>query len=140
MEGIRNPARLKVLSNEQVDAIHEASLTLLDRTGTRFDSADALERLERNGAVRHPTRKNVLTFPRAMVEEAIRKIPRFGTYCARDPKNDVTFDGEHSFAHALGGNADLDQAPRVLLRLGERQGDRGQERAEDPADRPVAAE
>lgn len=104
MQGIRNAARLKVLADEQVDAIHEASLTLLERTGARFDSPNALGRLEREGAQKHPTRKNVLTFPRSMVEEAIRRIPRYGTYCAREPKNDVTFDGEHTFAHALGGN------------------------------------
>ncbi|HII41266.1 MAG TPA: hypothetical protein HA326_08650 [Thermoplasmata archaeon] len=104
MQGIRNPARLKVLSDEQVDAIHEASLTLLERTGARFDSPDAVRRLREGGALDHPSRKNVLTFPRSVVEDAIRKIPRYATYCARDPKNDVTFDGEHSFAHALGGN------------------------------------
>ena len=104
MQGIRNPGRLKVLSDEQVDAIHEASLTLLERTGARFDSPEAIRRLEEAGALAHPTRKSVLTFPRSMVDAAIRRIPHYGTYCARDPKNDVTFDGEHSFAHALGGN------------------------------------
>ena len=104
MQGIRNPGRLKVLSDEQVDALHEASLTLLERTGARFDSPEAIRRLEEAGALAHPTRKSVLTFPRSMVDAAIRRIPHYGTYCARDPKNDVTFDGEHSFAHALGGN------------------------------------
>ena len=104
MQGVRNPGRLKVLSDEQVDAIHEASLRLLDRTGVRYDSPDALRRLMLNGALPHPSRKNVLTFPRSVVDDAIRRIPFYGTYCARDPKNDVTFDGQHSFAHALGGN------------------------------------
>ncbi len=104
MQGIRNPGRLRVLTDEQLDAIHEGSLRLLERTGVRFDSEDARGRLESQGALPQPTRKNVLTFPRSMVEEAIRKIPFYGTYCARDPRNDVTFDGEHSFAHALGGN------------------------------------
>ncbi len=104
MQGIRNPGRLRLLANDQVDAIHEASLRLLERTGVRFDSEDARRRLEAQGAAPQRSRKNVLTFPRGMVEEAIRKIPFYGTYCARDPKNDVTFDGEHSFAHALGGN------------------------------------
>lgn len=104
MRGIQNPGRLKILTDDQVDAIHEASLRLLERTGVRFDSPDAQRRLESNGAVAHPSRKNVLTFPRSVVEDAIRRIPFYGTYCARDPRNDVTFDGEHSFAHALGGN------------------------------------
>jgi trimethylamine--corrinoid protein Co-methyltransferase len=79
-------------------------LTLLERTGVRFDSEDAVRRLRDHGALRHPTRKDVLTFPRGVVEEAIAKIPRYGSYCARDPKNDITFDGEHTYAHALGGN------------------------------------
>ncbi len=104
MQGIRNPARLRVLTDDQVDAIHEASLLLLERTGVRFDSEDARRRLEAQGALPQGSRKNVLTFPRSLVEEAIRKIPFYGTYFARDPKNDVSFDGEHSFAHALGGN------------------------------------
>ncbi|HYM40773.1 MAG TPA: trimethylamine methyltransferase family protein [Thermoplasmata archaeon] len=104
MQGVHNPGRLQVLGQEQVDAMHDASLRLLERTGVRFDSPDALSRLRTAGALPHPTRKNVLTFPRSVVDDAIREIPFYGTYCARDPKNDVTFDGEHSFAHALGGN------------------------------------
>ncbi len=104
MQGVRNRAPLKVLADAQVDAIHEASLTLLETTGARFDHEDAIRRLLDHGALRHPSRKNVLTFPRAVVEEALAKIPRYGTYCARDPKNDVAFDGEHTFCHALGGN------------------------------------
>ncbi len=104
MQGVRNLGPLKVLTPEQLDAIHEVSLTLLERTGARFDHEGAIRRLTERGALRHPGRKNVLTFPRDVVEDAIRKIPRFGSYCGRDPKDDVTFDGEHTFSHALGGN------------------------------------
>lgn len=104
MQGIRNRAPLKVLTDDQVDTIHEASLALLAKTGARFDSEDAQRRLVELGAERHPNRRNVLTFPRGIVEDAIRRIPRYATYSARDPKNDVTFDGEHTFCHALGGN------------------------------------
>ena len=116
MQGIRNPARLKVLTDDQVEAIHDASLRLLERTGARFDGEDARRRLEQLGALRHPERKNVLTFPRVVVEEAIRHIPRYGTYCARDPKNDVSFDGEHTFAHALGGNPAILDSETGLIR------------------------
>ena len=104
MEGVRNPGRLKVLSDEAVDRIHEASLGILGRTGVRFDSPQAARRLVDAGAVPHPERKGVLTFPRGVVEDAILRIPRFGSYFARDPRNDVTFDGAHTFAHSLGGN------------------------------------
>ncbi len=104
MHGIPNPSRLRVLTEDQVDAIHEASLRLLERTGVRFDSPGARKRLLEAGAIAHPARKNVLTLPRAVMEDVIGHIPRFGSYFARDPKNDVAFDGEHTFTHALGGN------------------------------------
>ncbi len=115
MDGVRNRGALKVLSDDQVERIHDASLAILERTGVRFDSADAVRRLLAAGAVRHASRKDVLTFPRSVVEESIRRIPPYGTYHARDPKNDIAFDGEHTFAHPLGGN------PAMLdLETGER--------------------
>lgn len=104
MEGVRNKATLKVLSNDDVERIHETSLVILEKTGVRFDSERAIARLLKNGATRHPIKKNVLTFTRSQVEESIRRIPPYGTYHARDPRNDITFDGEHTFAHCLGGN------------------------------------
>jgi trimethylamine--corrinoid protein Co-methyltransferase len=107
MQGVKNPGRLKLLTDDQVDAIHEASLRILERTGVRFDSERAAERLLSAGAARHPERKRVLTFPRSMVEDAIKKIPPYGTYFARDPKNDMVFDGEHTYAHCLGGNPSM---------------------------------
>ena len=116
MQGVRNPARLKVLTEEQVEAVHDASLRLLGRTGARFDHAVARKRLVELGAVPHPSRTNVLTFPRSVVEEAIRKIPRYGTYYARDPRNDVTFDGEHTYSHALGGNPAMLDLETDLMR------------------------
>lgn len=107
MEGVRVRYRLKVLTDDQVDAIHEASLRILEKTGVRFDSEDARKRLVKAGASEHPTRKNVLTFDRGMVEDAIKKIPRYGRYYARNPKNDLVFDGEHMYAHSLGGNPNI---------------------------------
>lgn len=104
MDGIKVNFRLKVLTDEQVDDIHEATLKILERTGVRFDSEHCRKELIKAGAAPHPTRKNVLTFPRSLIGETIKKIPRYGRYNARDPKNDVVFDGEHQYAHCLGGN------------------------------------
>jgi len=107
MEGQKVRFRLKVLTDDQLDGIHEATLKILEKTGVRFDSEDARNRLMKAGASAHLTRKNVLTFTRSMVEESIKKIVPYGTYCARDPKNDMRFDGEHQFAHCLGGNPNI---------------------------------
>ena len=97
-----------MLTDEQVDAIHEASLSILERTGIRFDSENARKRLLKAGASSHSTRKGVITFPRALVEEALRKVPKHGTYYARDPKQDIVYDGEHMFPYAGGGD------PKIL--------------------------
>ena len=107
MQGQRVRYKLKVLTDDQVEAIEEASFKMLEKTGVRFDSLDARKRLLKAGAVAHPTRKDVVTFPRSLVKETIKHILPYGTYCARDPKNDMKYDGETIYAHALGGNPSI---------------------------------
>lgn len=104
MQGQKVRFRLKVLTDDQVDAIEEASFKMLEKTGVRFDSADARRRLIKAGAVAHKTRKDVITFPRSLMKETIKHIMPYGTNYARDPKNNMKFDGETMYAHALGGN------------------------------------
>jgi len=104
LQGVKRKQVYKLLTDDQVEKIHEASLRVLEHTGLRIDSEDAAKRLVRNGAEKHPSRKAVVTFPRSMVEETIKHIPRYGTYYARDPENDIKFDGETTYAHCEGGN------------------------------------
>lgn len=110
MEGIRvNPNnRLKVLTEDQLDMTHEASLRILERTGVRFDSEDARTRLLRAGAAAHPEKKGVITFPRSMVEDAIDHVSPDKRFYARDREWDVEFDGEHMFPYTGGGD------PKIL--------------------------
>ena len=117
MEGIRVKHKLKVISDDQVDAIEEASFKILEKTGVRFDSESARARLVKAGAVPHPSRKNIITFPRSLVKETIRHIHPWGTYCARDPKNDMKFDGETTYAHSLGGNPGIIDRETGLYRM-----------------------
>ncbi|MCJ7607489.1 MAG: trimethylamine methyltransferase family protein [Thermoplasmata archaeon] len=106
VKGIRlNPnSRLNVLTGDQVEAVHDASLRILERTGIRYDSEDARKRLLNAGAAAHPTRKGVITFPRSMVEDALGRITRRNVFPARDRRWDVEFDGEHMFPYAGGGD------------------------------------
>jgi len=110
VKGIRlNPnSRLKVLTDNQLDMIHEATLTILERTGIRYDSEDARRRLLKAGAAAHPTRKGVMVFPRTMVEDAIKSVTHKNTFYARDQKWDIEYDGEHMFPYAGGGD------PKIL--------------------------
>jgi trimethylamine--corrinoid protein Co-methyltransferase len=106
MKGIKlSPnLRLRVMTDDQLETVHEASLRILERTGVRFDSEEARERLLQSGGVNHPTRKQVVTFPRSMVEGAIGNLTRQNVYYARDRKMDITYDGEHMFPYAGGGD------------------------------------
>jgi trimethylamine--corrinoid protein Co-methyltransferase len=110
VKGIRlNPnTRLKVLTDEQMDTIHETTLSMLERTGIRYDGEDARKRLLRAGAAAHPTRKGVIVFPRSMVEESIKKITQNNVLYARDRRWDIEYDGEHMFPYAGGGD------PKIL--------------------------
>jgi trimethylamine--corrinoid protein Co-methyltransferase len=107
VEGIRKHFKIELLSNDDIDAIHEATLALLERTGLRFDSEEAVRRLLTEGAVLKPGLKGVVQFPRGMVEEAIGRIQHRHEFRARDPDNDIVWDGEHIFAGSGGGNPDI---------------------------------
>ena len=107
MEGVKTGPKLKILTEGQIDEIHEASLSILERTGVRYDSPMAVERLVKHGAVLKHDSKDVVIFPRSLVEDSLKKIPRWRTYFARNPKNDITCDGEHLFAGSLGGNPSI---------------------------------
>lgn len=104
IRGVKRKRVLNLLTDDQVDSIHDASLRILERTGLRIDSEAVVKKLVDNGAVRHPTKKGVVALPRSMIEETIKHVPRYGTYYARDPENNLVFDGETTYSHCEGGN------------------------------------
>lgn len=104
MKGMPCRQLIKVLTDDQVEMIHEASLRILQTTGVRFDSEDARRRLAEAGAARHPDRKDVMTFPRNVVEEAVDSVPRDVTLTARDPEWTIRYDGERAFPYSGGGD------------------------------------
>jgi trimethylamine--corrinoid protein Co-methyltransferase len=115
----RIPCRqmVKVLTDDQVESIHEASLRILETTGLRFDSGDARQLLVTAGATSHPVKKDVVTFPRSVVEAAIRRVPREVTYFARDPALDIRHNGEYTFPYAVGGNPQMIDIDTGVVRL-----------------------
>jgi trimethylamine--corrinoid protein Co-methyltransferase len=116
MKGIPCRHMVKVLTDEQLDMVHEASLEILGRTGVRFDGEDARRRLLRAGATNHPSRKDVVTFPRSVVEKAVSKVPREFTYFARDPDWDIKYDGEHTFPYSGGGDPKIMDIDTGIIR------------------------
>ena len=83
--------RTTFLSQEEIEAIHNASLRVLEKTGIKVMSETALDVLKKGGAkVDYGT--NHATLPRQLVEEALEMAPKTITYGARNPKYDLVLD------------------------------------------------
>ena len=88
--------RLNVLRPDDVEAIHESILWVLEEVGVSFPNERALDALEGNGcAVDRAT--HVARMPRAIVMEALAQAPRTFTLAARDREADVVLDGKHCY-------------------------------------------
>jgi len=85
-----------ILAPEEIERIHEASLTVLERTGVRFPAPRALAVLEAGGC-RVDWASGVVRFPRAAVLAALAWAPRHYVLAARDPEQDVLLDGRHGY-------------------------------------------
>ncbi|MGD8505573.1 MAG: trimethylamine methyltransferase family protein [Candidatus Bathyarchaeota archaeon] len=84
------------MSKESLDTIHSATIEVLEKTGVIVESDKALKILEEAGCtVNH--RKHLALIPSHLVKEALTKAPRNVTLYARNPKNDLRLDGEHTY-------------------------------------------
>ena len=92
---------------EAIDAMHEASLALLERVGVRVESADAREILLGAGCAAGP-RDRVL-MPRAVVTDAIASCMSRFTLVARDDARSIPVDGDPgpTYVHNMGGARDM---------------------------------
>jgi len=85
--------RTTFLSQEEIEAIHNASLQVLEKTGIKVMSETALDILKKGGAkVDYGTNRAVL--PRQLVEEALKMAPKTITYGARNPKYDFVLNNQ----------------------------------------------
>ena len=82
-----------VFSNEDLDQIHEATLTLMEEYGLQMHGREALEVLEGAGCEVDYEIDRV-KFPRNLVNDAIESTPAEFTLCGRNPKNDCLVGGK----------------------------------------------
>ena len=92
-------AQLKVLSQEDMNMIHEKVLELLGKKGIVFQSDDAVETFRRHGA---KTEDHTVYIPKEIVEKALKQCPSSFLLEAMDPKYNVTV-GEGLLIHPAGG-------------------------------------
>ncbi len=76
-----------LLTQEQVERVHEASLEILEEVGLKVRFAPARELFKQHGCLVEEER---VRFPRAVVEKFRKAYPPSFTFYARDPKFDRT--------------------------------------------------
>lgn len=81
---------LEIVSADELEAIHRASLRVLAEIGIDFTLPEARAMLKDAGAKVDGER---VRFDPAMVEELIASAPRAFTFHARNPQNDLTIGG-----------------------------------------------
>jgi len=94
--------RISFLSEDEINAIHNASLEVLENTGIKVMSNKALDILKKAGA-KVDYGGNHATIPGNLVEEALRRAPKTIRYCARNPKYDFVLNKQAPHFCADGG-------------------------------------
>src|SRR5210317_732190 len=78
---------VKLLNQEEVERIHEASLEILESVGLLVRNQRAREILQKHGAIVDPDTE-IVRFPRQIVEHYRAYFPPSFTFQARDPAYD----------------------------------------------------
>ncbi|MCZ7543525.1 MAG: trimethylamine methyltransferase family protein [Anaerolineae bacterium] len=102
------------LTEDDIRRIHDASLTVLARTGVQVQPSEARDIFARAGA-RVDEANNRVYIPRSMVEDALSQASHRFTLAGRDPAHDMEMGGERVYM-GTGGAAikvmDLDGSVR----------------------------
>jgi trimethylamine--corrinoid protein Co-methyltransferase len=90
---VTNPhAPFEILSADQIEAIHETSLQMLEQIGVELMSASARESLRQRGA-QVDEASGVVKLDRAIVEWALSQAPSSFTLTSRNPAKQLTIGG-----------------------------------------------
>ena len=112
---LRNPYKpIEVLSADQLEAIHQTSLRILEEHGIEFLDSESLGLLKGAGADVQPG-SNLVRFDRGLIAQSIAKAPSEFTLHARNPEHNLTMGGNHiNFASVASAPnvSDLDRGRR----------------------------
>ena len=115
IKSVSNPRlSLNILSPEEVQKIHEASLRVIEEVGIKFPSTRALDIWRAHGA-RVDSGTMVVRAPGRLIEEALQKAPPVYTLAARNPALDLPLDGNHVYVGTDGCGVEV-----IDIRTGER--------------------
>lgn len=112
---LRNPYKpIEVVSADQLEAIHQTSLRILEEHGIEFLDSESLGLLKAAGADVQPG-ANLVRFDRGLIAESIAKAPSEFTLHARNPERNLTMGGNNiNFASVASAPnvSDLDRGRR----------------------------
>lgn len=97
-----NGGQLQLLSEEKVEQIHDGALRILEETGLKVESEEALDLLDEGGAT-IDREKELVKFPRSLVNECIEETPSDIHLSARESDNDLLMEPERSFVSSSQG-------------------------------------
>ncbi|UCB44723.1 MAG: trimethylamine methyltransferase family protein [Spirochaetota bacterium] len=94
---------LKVLSDEELKEVHEASLAILEKTGMLIDHEKARDILAETGAkVDHETR--IVKYPPELIEEKLKLVPKKFIRRGRTEEFDIASENDGEiYARVAGG-------------------------------------
>jgi len=99
--------RLELLSGPEIQAIHEASLRIMERTGLVMPLDPEREEQAADLGLRVDKETRRIHFPPEIVDAALRKAPRSYALCARNPENDILLDSCHGYLSLDGCGTDV---------------------------------
>lgn len=110
---VKNPFEpIEVLSADQVEDIHSASMAILETTGMRVLDMQTRELMQAAGAA---VEGDAVRFDRALVNELLSTAPSSFTIQGRDPKKNLTIGEDQMIFASVGGPpfvSDLDKGRR----------------------------
>jgi trimethylamine--corrinoid protein Co-methyltransferase len=97
IKSISNPKlHLDILTPEEVQKIHDATVQIIENVGVRFPSKRALEIWQAHGAIVDKEGMIVRAKPE-LIEDALKTCPPKYQLAARDPQQNLPLDGNHVF-------------------------------------------
>jgi trimethylamine--corrinoid protein Co-methyltransferase len=104
---MRNIPPLNILTDEQIDAIHRATLDVLENTGIRFEHEKTLKVFHKNDCIVDFDEKRV-KFPSYIVEEMLGMCPSSFSMRSRKPEHSVRIGGNTLYFSDMPGEGILD--------------------------------
>ena len=104
IRALRHPWAVEVLTEDQVERVHSATLRVLERVGLEVRSESVLQDLGAAGAKIDEAAMRAY-LPPAMVEERLALVPPSFLMAARDPALDLPIDGSAGFLSGDGTSA-----------------------------------